>query len=91
MKENEGQFSFGGRYSSSDCQNNNICELELGAVTLLSMETPGKRFKRKRDPSRSFGELVQRLWQMVPEDLERKVSRAKKKQSAGKQARIRKK
>ena len=32
----------------------NICELEFRAVTLLSMKAPKKKFKRKRDPGRSF-------------------------------------
>jgi hypothetical protein len=69
----------------------NICELGFGAVTLLSMKAPGKKFKRKRDPGMSFGELVRRLWQPESEDPEPKVARANKKQSAAKHGRIRKK
>ena len=69
----------------------NICELEFGAVTLLSMKAPGKTFKRRRDPGGSFGELVQRLWQPESEELEPKTAHARKTKSAGKQGRIRKK
>jgi hypothetical protein len=45
------------------------------------MKAPGEKFKRKRDHSMSFGELLQRLWQPELEELEPKVARAKKKQS----------
>jgi hypothetical protein len=69
----------------------NICELHFGAVILLSMRAPRKRFKQKRDPGLSFGELVQRLWQPESEEPEPKAARATKKQSAGTPARIRKK
>lgn len=57
----------------------------------LSMKAPIKKFKRKRDPGMSFGELVQRLWQPESEEPEPKAARAKKKQSAGTPAQIRKK
>jgi hypothetical protein len=69
----------------------NIRELGFGAVTLLSMKAPGKRFKRKRDPGMSFAELVQRLWQPESEELEPKIAHAGKTKPAGKQGRIRKK
>jgi hypothetical protein len=68
----------------------NICELQFGAVKLLSMKTPIKK-KRKRDPGISFGELVQRLWQPESEEPEPKAATAKKKQSAGTPTRVRKK
>jgi len=48
------------------------------------MKVSGKKFKRKRDPGMSLGELVQRLWQLESEEAESKAARAKKKQSAGK-------
>jgi hypothetical protein len=56
----------------------NISELQFGAVTPLSMKAPIKKFKRKRDPGMSFGELVQRLKQPESEEPEPKAAGAKK-------------
>ncbi len=69
----------------------NICELGFRAITLLSMKASKKKFKRKRDPSMPFGELVQRLWQPKSKELEPKVARANKNKSSGIHERIRKK
>jgi hypothetical protein len=50
----------------------------------------GKRKKRKRGPSMSFGELVQKLWQPESDELEPKVATEKLRTPAGKSKRSRK-
>jgi hypothetical protein len=47
------------------------------------MNARGKELKRKRGPL-TFGELVQKLWQLESEGLEPKVAKAKHKKSTGK-------
>jgi len=60
------------------------------------MKTRGKKAKRKCGASSassagmSFGELVQKLWQPEPEELEPKVATGKQRKSAAKGKRIRK-
>jgi hypothetical protein len=54
------------------------------------MTARGKKLKRKRGPSMSFAELVQKLWQPEPEELEQQVAKAKQKKPAGRHRRIRK-
>jgi hypothetical protein len=54
------------------------------------MKPRGKKLKRKRGPSMSFGELMRKLWQPESEELEPKVASEKKRKSAGKGRPIRK-
>jgi hypothetical protein len=53
------------------------------------MKARGKKLKRKRGPSMSFGELIRKLWQPEPEELEPKVALEKQKKPATKNKRIR--
>jgi hypothetical protein len=48
------------------------------------MKARGKKLKRRRGPSMTFGELVQKLWQPEPEVLEPKVTAANQRKSAAK-------
>jgi hypothetical protein len=41
------------------------------------MKARGKTLKRKRGPRMSFGDLVRKLWQPEPEELEPKVAPGK--------------
>jgi hypothetical protein len=54
------------------------------------MKVRGKKLKRKRRPSKSFGELIRKLWQPEPEELEQPVGKTKQKKRAAKETRIRK-
>ena len=53
------------------------------------MKARGKKLKRKRGPSMSFGELVRKLWEPEPEGVEPKVATGKQRKPAGKGKRIR--
>jgi hypothetical protein len=53
------------------------------------MKARGKKLKRKRGLSISFGQLVQKLWQPEPEGLEPKVAPEKQRKPAAKGKRIR--
>jgi hypothetical protein len=53
------------------------------------MKVRGKKLKRKRRFSKSFGELIRKLWQPEPEELEQPVGKTKLKRLA-KAKRIRK-
>jgi hypothetical protein len=53
------------------------------------MKARGKKLKRKRGPSMSFGELIRKLWQPEPEGLESKAAPEKKRKSAAKGTRVR--
>jgi hypothetical protein len=46
--------------------------------------------KRKRGPTTSFAELVQKLWQPAPDAVEPKIATEKRKKPAVKAKRIRK-
>ena len=54
------------------------------------MKARGKKLKRKRGPSMSFGELVRKLWEPEPEGVEPKVATGKQRKPAGKGKRVRK-
>jgi hypothetical protein len=54
------------------------------------MKARGKKVKRKRGPSLSFGELVRKLWQPEPEGLEAKVAAGSRESPVGKGKRVRK-
>jgi hypothetical protein len=54
------------------------------------MKARGKKPKRKRAPRMTFGELVQKLWQVEPKVLEPKATSERRKKSAAKGKRIRK-
>jgi hypothetical protein len=64
--------------------------LSADASRVDRMKARGKKLKRRRGPSMSFGELVQKLWKPEPEELEPKVTTAKQRKSAAKAKRKRK-
>jgi len=53
------------------------------------MKARGTKVKRKPASSKSFGELIQKLWQPEPEELEPKIADAKQKKPDAKRKRIR--
>lgn len=54
------------------------------------MKVRGETPKRKRRSSKSFGELIRKLWQPEPKELEQPVGKTKQKKLAAKAKRIRK-
>ena len=52
------------------------------------MKARGKKLKRKRGPSMTFGELVRKLWQPEAEGLEPEVVTGKQRKPAGKSKRV---
>jgi hypothetical protein len=54
------------------------------------MKAREKTLKRKRGPVMSFGELIRKLWETGPEELEPKAALVKRSKSAGKGRRGRK-
>jgi hypothetical protein len=48
------------------------------------MNAPGEKLKRKRGPRMTFGELVQKFWQLELEALEPKAAQKKQRKPAGK-------
>ena len=53
------------------------------------MKAPGRKLKGKRGPKMSFGELIRKLLQPEPEELEPKVATEKQRKPAAKGKRIR--
>jgi hypothetical protein len=54
------------------------------STILIAMKARGKKLKRRRGPSMSFGELVQKLWQPDSEALGSKVAMKKQRKPAAK-------
>ena len=52
------------------------------------MKARRKKLKRRRGPSMSFGELLQKLWEPQSEELKPKVAKAKQRKSAAIEERI---
>jgi predicted CopG family antitoxin len=48
------------------------------------MKVRGEKLKRRRRPSKSFGELIRRLLQPKPEELEKPLGKAKQKRPSAK-------
>jgi len=57
---------------------------------LIAMKARGKKIKRKRVSRMTFGDLVRKLWQPEPEEVEPKAAAENQKMPASKGKRVRK-